>query len=52
MMQKGGDCTRVEIDEAQSKFIVAIYFYKQFHSPQCWRTADEAREFFSLESER
>lgn len=41
-----------KLNEAQSEFIVAIYFHEQFHSPRCWRTVEEAGENFSaLESE-
>lgn len=37
---------------ASNDYIVAIYFFEQFHSPRCWNTVEEAEEFYSeLKSE-
>ncbi len=31
-----------KMDQMQGDYITVIYFYKQYHSPRCWRTLDDA----------
>ncbi len=35
-----------KIDQAQSEYIIAIYFYEQYHSKQCWATVEEATNIY------
>lgn len=37
---------RHRLDATREEYIVAIYFWEQYHSPRCWRTAAEARDQF------
>ena len=33
-----------KLGKAQEEFIVAIYFYEQYHSPHCWLTKEKAMQ--------
>jgi hypothetical protein len=30
-----------KLDQTQGDYIIAIYFYKKYHSPRCWRTLED-----------
>ena len=41
-----------KLDRAKEDYIVAMYFYEQYHSPRCWTTVEKAMaEYNELESE-
>jgi hypothetical protein len=41
-----------KLGKAQEEFIVAIYFYEQYHSPHCWVTKKKAmQEYGKIKSD-
>ena len=41
-----------KLGKAQEEFIVAIYFYEQYHSPRCWVTTEKAmQEYGKIKSD-
>ena len=38
---------RKKYANATEEYVVAIYFYEQYHSPRCWKSVEEARSTYA-----
>ena len=39
-------CLRKQYENATEEYVVAIYFYEQYHSPWCWLRKKDAKETY------